>query len=309
MLRPLIIFGKRRLYNIYRRSKLVETEFPSQIWIENTNCCNARCVMCPREKQTRKQGFMDFSLFEKLIKEISHYQHIVERVHLHNYGEPLLDRELGQRIKLAKDYGVRHTYFVTTGSLLTQEKSEEIIKSGLDEMKVSFYGTDPKTYNETMIGLNFRKTLTNLSNFFEVRKKLKKRNPKVVVQYLPTRTNKKKKEKFFRLLRPFIDEEIGDSFNVFSLHNYGGGRSYVKVGEITRICNWPWQVMVILQDGKVVLCCADYNGEQVAGDITQNTIKEIWNGDGYKRVREDFKRLRYENYPVCEECTVARETI
>jgi hypothetical protein len=27
--------------------------------------------MCPREKLTRKTGFMDFGLFEKLIKEVS----------------------------------------------------------------------------------------------------------------------------------------------------------------------------------------------------------------------------------------------
>jgi len=33
---------------------------PAVILIENTNCCNAQCVMCPRETLTRKRGFMEF---------------------------------------------------------------------------------------------------------------------------------------------------------------------------------------------------------------------------------------------------------
>ena len=44
---------------------------PAVILIENTNCCNAQCVMCPRDTLSRKRGFMDFGLFEKIMKEVS----------------------------------------------------------------------------------------------------------------------------------------------------------------------------------------------------------------------------------------------
>ncbi|NQU95487.1 MAG: SPASM domain-containing protein [Candidatus Omnitrophica bacterium] len=308
-LKSLAVFGKKRFYNIYHRARLIKTEFPSEIWIENTNCCNASCVMCPREKHTRAQGFMDFSLFEKLAKEISHFGNIVKRVHLHNYGEPLLDRDLARRIRTAKDCGIKHTYIVTTASLLTVAKSKEIIEAGLDEMKISFYGTDQKTYNDTMVGLDFYKTLTNVADFFKTRKKIGKKNPRVVLQYLPTDSNKSKTEDFFRILKPLIEEEVGDCFNIFELHNYGSGRSYVKLGDITRICHFPWRTMVILHDGKAVLCSPDYNGLQVVGDTNTNTIKEIWNGNKYKKVRQDFKKLEYQNYSVCKECTAVRETM
>ncbi len=68
--RPLVGFGKRYIYNQYFISKLRRTEFPPEIWMENTNLCNAESVMCPCEKQIRSLGLMKISLFEKLIKEI-----------------------------------------------------------------------------------------------------------------------------------------------------------------------------------------------------------------------------------------------
>jgi hypothetical protein len=54
------------------------------------NHCNAECVMCPRDTLSRKRGFMDFGLFEKVIKEISSVRR--KRVtHLHGFVELLLD--------------------------------------------------------------------------------------------------------------------------------------------------------------------------------------------------------------------------
>ena len=44
---------------------------PTVLMIENTNHCNAECVMCPRDTLSRKRGFMDFGLFEKIIREAS----------------------------------------------------------------------------------------------------------------------------------------------------------------------------------------------------------------------------------------------
>ena len=80
--------------------------WPSVILIENTNCCNARCIMCPRDTLTRKRGFMEFGLFEKIMKELSGANR-KPVIHLHGFGEPLLDTLLPERIKLAKACGIK----------------------------------------------------------------------------------------------------------------------------------------------------------------------------------------------------------
>lgn len=306
MLTELKKIGKKYIFNQYYKNKLIDIPFPPEVWIENTNCCNAKCIMCPRDKHTRQLGFMDFSLFEKLIKEIARFKDAVKRVHLHNYGEPLLDKELARRIKLAKDYGVRHAYFVTNASLLTQEISKEIIEADLDEFKISFYGTDKDTYNNTMQGLNFDKTIQNVNDFLRIRKELGKSNPRVIIQYLPQTENKAKTDEFISIFSQLIDNSIGDSLNVFSLHNFGDGRIYHKADKIVGICSYPWRTMVILHDGRVVICCLDYNGAQVVGDVNKNSIKEIWSSAEYRKIRYDFRRLRYQEYPVCMKCDIIR---
>lgn len=304
--RNLFKYGKKCIYNKYYKFKLKNTDFPPEIWIENTNICNARCVMCPRDKHTRPLGFMDFSLFERLIKEIAKFRDVVKRVHMHNYGEPLLDRELPRRIKLAKDYGIRHVYFVTNASLLTPEMSREIIRAGLDEFKISFYGTNKKTYNETMKGLDFDSSVQNVNDFIKIRRELNSVKPKVVIQYLPQEANKSRTDDFFNIFRTVIDEGNGDCLNIYSLHNFGDGREYYKPDKISGICNYPWRTMIILNDGRVVICCFDYNGVQVVGDVNKNDIKEIWNNEKYKQVRDDFKELRYDKYSICMKCDVIR---
>jgi radical SAM protein with 4Fe4S-binding SPASM domain len=104
-----------------------------------------------------------------------------------------------------------------------------------------------------------------------------------------------------------INKNIGDSLCLFSLHNYGGGMSYANnLGEVVYTCNYPWRTIMILFDGKIVLCCMDFDGVQVVGDANKNNIEEIWNNERYKQVREDFKKLRYNKYPVCMKCDVIR---
>ncbi|MFC1679665.1 radical SAM/SPASM domain-containing protein [Elusimicrobiota bacterium] len=304
---PILTFGKRHVYRHYRSSQLVDTAFPAKVWIENTNHCNAKCAMCPRETHDRKQGIMDFSLFEKIVSETARHAAAVERVHLHNFGEPLVDKRLVDRIRFAKESGIRHVYFVTNGALLNDGVAKGIIEAGLDEMKISFYGTDRDTYNKTMVGLDFEKTLANVRRFFEIRGELGRRNPKVVVQYLPQETNRSRVKEFEALVAPLLDPSRGDSFYIFELHNYGGGRDYVKLGAFTRICPFPWSTIVILHDGRVVMCSPDYNGLNVVGDVREQTIAEVWNGERYRRARAAFRRLDYRDYPACAECTVVRD--
>jgi radical SAM protein with 4Fe4S-binding SPASM domain len=259
--------------------------------------------MCPRDKHTRKQGFMDFSLYKKLITEISKHSDKVKRVHLHNYGEPLLDNMLAQKVKFAKEKGIKHTYIVTNGSLLGVDLSRQLIEAGLDEFKVSFYGTDQDTYNSTMKGLDFNATMKNLLDFFKTRTELKSKTPKVIIQYLPQKSNQAKTDEFRNIFSNLIDEKAGDSLNIFSLHNYAGGKEYCQLGEeIYSICDYPWRTMVILQDGRVSPCCLDYNGEFIVGNVNNNTIEEIWDGPEYSKVRENFKNLGYNDYHLCLNC-------
>ncbi len=275
---------------------------PSVILIENTNCCNARCVMCPREKLTRKPDFMAFELFEKIIREVSEAKR-KPVVHLHGFGEPLLDESLPERIKLAKAFGIKHTYLVTNASLLFPETAQKIIGAGLDEMKISFYGTDDESYSRTMRGLNFKVALNNVREFVKIRKEMKKKTPALILQYLPQETNGAATEEFKFLWRSVLDKRMGDRLNFIAPDNFGGGRAYNPVEKkIASVCFYPWSALSVLCDGRAVTCCLDYNGAQGVGDLNLQSVTEIWNGPVLSDIRKNFGKLDYSGFPVCQCC-------
>lgn len=279
---------------------------PTVLMIENTNHCNAECVMCPRDTLSRKRGFMDFGLFEKIMKEVSSVRR-KPVTHLHGFGEPLLDKLLAERIQLAKTCGIKHTYIVTNASLLFPETSRKIIGAGLIKMKISFYGTDEESYNTTMKRLNFKVTFQNITEFLRIRKDMKRGNPRLILQYLPNETNHSNTEEFKALWSSLIDTKVGDCLNVSSLHNYGGGRAYNHLGKkIVSVCYFPWTFMSVLWDGRVVTCCMDSNGVQVLGDLNAQSIQEVWNGPVLSGARDNFRKLDYSNYPVCLSCDWVR---
>lgn len=286
-------------YSPYYRAHL---PWPSQILIENTNCCNAECVMCPRDTLTRKRGFMEFALFEKIMTELSGARR-KPVVHLHGFGEPLLDALLPERIKLAKACGIQKTYIVTNASLLFPETARSLILAGLDAMKISFYGTDEASYNTTMRRLDFNVTLQNVKDFMRIRKETKRSNPKLILQYLPQEANGAQLAEFQSLWRSLPDKIAGDCLNISSLDNFGGGKSYNRVGKkIVSVCFYPWSALSVLWDGRAVTCCVDYNGVQGVGDANIQTIREIWNGPALAGTRKNFGKLDYSGFPTCLRC-------
>jgi radical SAM protein with 4Fe4S-binding SPASM domain len=301
------IFLKKYPIRLYRNYKLKKTNFPPEIWIENTNHCNAACVMCPRDTHTRDKGIMDFDLYSRLMKEISLHNGEVKRVHMHNFGEPLLDKRIFDRVKMAKESGVECVYFVTNASLLNKGNSKSLINSGLDELKISFYGVDKESYNSTMKNLDFDETLKNVLDFFTIRSQMKATNPKVVLQFLPKEESALElQSKWLALFKNVIDESIGDSLRISYLQNFGDGREYISTNNKTvqNVCQHPWREMVILQNGNVAPCCFDYNGTINLGSVKDSSISEIWNGHKYAEMRKDFSKLDYQKYIVCTKCDV-----
>jgi len=291
------------LYSPYFRHHL---PWPSQILIENTNCCNAQCVMCPRDTLTRKTGFMEFALFEKIMNELSQASR-KPVVHLHGFGEPLLDTLLPDRIRFAKACGIKQTYIVTNASLLFPETARSLILAGLDAMKISFYGTDEASYNATMRGLNFKVSLQNIKDFMRIRKELNQSNPRLILQYLPQEANGAKVAAFQSLWRSLPDKKRGDCLNISSLDNFGGGKSYnILRKKIVSVCFYPWSALSVLWDGRAVTCCVDYNGAQGVGDLKIQSVEEIWNGTVLSAIRKNFGKLDYSGFPTCLRCDWVR---
>src|SRR5919106_1238872 len=92
---------------------------PEIVQIESTNICNAKCVFCPRDEMHRTQGVMSMELFRKIVDECAALG--ITHVRMHNYGEAFLDRHLTEKVRYAKEKGIKEVGMISNGSLITEK--------------------------------------------------------------------------------------------------------------------------------------------------------------------------------------------
>ena len=88
--------------------------------------------MCTIDDWERKSPTMKDELFLKIADDLGAKFFIIKRVSLYRDGEPLLDKKMAWRISELKNRNIPETAIATNAQLLTEEKAEELLESGLD---------------------------------------------------------------------------------------------------------------------------------------------------------------------------------
>ena len=116
-----------------------------EVRIEVTNLCNARCVICPREKMTRPLRTMRNDTFFDLVMQS--FKLGAKMISPFGYGEPLLDPGLCEKISYCTSLGLK-TFITTNASLLDCDKAFDLLNSGLSNIRFSFHGVTPDKYEK-----------------------------------------------------------------------------------------------------------------------------------------------------------------
>lgn len=298
------ILDNRFLNYLYRKFlkqciKIIEQRALSLriLYIENTNACNARCIMCPREKMTREIGFMDLNLYKKIIDESIVLG--VKEVHLQNFGEPLLDSLFLERIAYARKSGIKTVVF-TNASLLQDKISEGILHAGLDEIIVSVDTSQKINYEKIRRGLDYEKTVENIKAFRKIRLKFGVKRPKIIC--VLTRTIQGKEE--IEEARCFW-QSIADQVIEKQAHDWAGAKNYFFRKYSFRHfwpCVFLWKSATILWDGQVTICCQDFDGKINLGNLKNDTLKNILSSEQIKHYREFHKKGKREELSLCNAC-------
>src|SRR5262249_9541701 len=62
-----------------------------------------------------------------------------------------------------------------------------------------------------------------------------------------------------------------------------------------------WYEVSIMASGKVALCCMDGEGKHVIGDVNTQTVLEVYNSPGYRKMRQ-FTSSRKAAAAPCDTC-------
>jgi hypothetical protein len=272
--------------SVYRR------EFPRTVRVETTNHCQAACTFCPRDSIGRPKTFMKQELFESIVRQCAAGG--CKLMHLHGFGEPLLDKQLPERIRFCKDAGIARVKIFTNGDLLKGALAEKLLESGVDEIKISIDGADSSEFNLLRVGLDYNKVLDNVKAFRALRDRAGREKPRIVAATCQT-SNRAQTEKML--------EGIVDHIDFAKVHNWGGAIGMLTGQRIRKPCDRLWRTLTVLVNGDVSLCCLDYSGKELLGSANHQPIRAIWNNHRYRELRGLHRSSRQDQIPICKNCS------
>jgi MoaA/NifB/PqqE/SkfB family radical SAM enzyme len=146
---------------------------PVELYIETTNRCNLKCHTCPQFfGMSEASADLTLGQVERILDQFPG----VRRVVLHGIGEPLLNRDLVAIIGAVKSRGA-YVLFNSNGLLLRGPIVDPLVRSGLDELRVSLDSASPETYQQVRGVDGLGRILANLRGLAEAKARLKAQAP------------------------------------------------------------------------------------------------------------------------------------
>lgn len=252
---------------------------PKRVTIELTNRCNRRCDGCPSLKTYYPYGDMNLDLLDKTLKQLPNNTIMVPFFR----GESLIHPRFYEAMKRFSRF--KNVQIATNGDLLTRDYQNALITT----CTFISYSLHKFEYPDEVMGI---------VSFLE---RARNTNITTQVSILDSLISRDKK--------PFIKKWLKhvDRVRIYAEHStigYGDVTNEHKNIEISENlpCTKPWNDMVVYWDGKIGLCNHDWNNKSPFGDLNNQTIVSVWNGDEYKKIRGLHTVGLRKQVETCKDC-------
>jgi len=301
--------------NLFKYSK--RFAYPLSISVEPTSVCNLNCPECPTglDELTRYKGQIKFELYKKILDELSPY---LLNLILYFQGEPYLNKEIFKLIEYSAKEKKVFTTTSTNGHFLDSETAKKTIESGLDKLIISLDGTNQETYVKYRKNGDLETVIQSIKNIIHWKKKLRSKNPYVVIQFLVFKFNEHQIPEIKKLSKELgVDKLELKSAQIYDFKNDtefiplntkysrykkdAAGKYQIK-SKLKNKCIRMWESSVITNTGEVLPCCFDKDAKHSSGNITQHSFKEINNNKESVKFRKALLSNR-KQIDMCKNCT------
>ncbi|MDL2207202.1 SPASM domain-containing protein [Desulfovibrio sp. OttesenSCG-928-F20] len=276
--------------------------------IETTAHCGYRCFCCASHKAERRKGVMSKEDLMLLTRRVGKY---AGKVLLHHGGEPLLDKELPEKIGLLHDVWPEAvlTFVSTLGVPVSAVYLDSLWENGLNDIEISHYGHDRTTYQNIHGADTFELARKNLHYLLEspVRRKhggtlrvrmLHMEENAMVNQEMYT----KQAAAFRAMVLSHPDVRTTDTY----LSSHSGQGSITRQRATVLPCSVMWGEfgarINVTWDLNVVTCCQDFDNHLVFGNLRHESLEEIFSGPVYTDFAQAAWKGDFSRYPLCRNC-------
>mgnify|MGYP003482555567 FL=1 len=295
----------------------VQWGYPLSVSFEPTTSCNLRCPECPSGLRafTRPTGMLKKDFFSQTIDEIHK-----DMLYLIFYfqGEPYLNPDFLEMVKYAASKKI-YTATSTNAHYLTDAIAKKTIESGLDRLIISVDGTTQEVYQQYRVGGNLQKVFEGARNIVKWKKSLRSKTPFIIFQFLVVKPNEHQVEEIKKLAKEIGVDQV--RFKTAQVYNYeqdpnqlipetdkysrykkNEDGTYLPKNKMANHCWKLWHANVITWDGLVVPCCFDKDALHKLGNLGNQSFKEIWHNENYRRFRKELMTGR-KQIDICANCS------
>ena len=260
---------------------------PESLIIETTNYCNAQCLTCTNRFMKRPKEFIDLGLFEYIISKIKGTS--ILNLNLQMHGEAFMHPKIYKIIEIIrKECSEKKILLISNGELIEEFPD-------CDHIDISFNAGAKETYEKLMYPLKFEKMIEKIKSF-------EKFKDKITIHFVVSKDNEAEIPEFEKLWEGWIK-----GYNYFyntwnqNIEDRGTKQDYKMIP-----CDMLYKVVTIQVNGNIGLCCNDYEGVNILGNIKTNSIEDIFTNkmEEYRKAQEQGQRIG-----LCKTCNYNYERI
>lgn len=274
--------------------------------LEAHTVCNQACYFCPVSVAPREPHFMPMEQYRDILDQLKAYRGTIEAVFMISYNEPTLDSRFVDQVRAIKEAGLPPAT-LTNGSGLTPERVDALVElGGLRFLSINLSTMDRRKYAEDRGKDQADLVMRNLDY-------AKDRPLAEWMDIVVLGPGDDRHQQDFEEIRDHFD---GSHFNVkhFVVNDRAGllqvGNKAKAPQRPLRGCDLmgsrPIQHLHIDPYAKCILCCQDYHGSHVVGDLNESSVRDVLTGPELQRMRKMIYGL--EEAPddfICRNCAFA----
>jgi len=275
-----------------------EVDMPEVYQIELSSACNFNCVMCPREKFGRvyKEAFFDIELLASMIRrgdlDGSYF------LEFQMSGEPLLHPQFNAVVELVKRELPKLKLGMSTNGYFINRNMKGLRL--LDYITISVDSLDNEEYAEIRVNGDVERLRSNIVGLLGGID-LTKTVVDLQLVELPGY-----EERLKRVIHEFGDKINGRVRTVPDCFLTLFEDADVYPVKRTPCLN-PWLSVSVQSNGNVVPCCFSFGDDIILGNLNNNSLREIWNGDKIKELRQQHTDGTYAS--ICSKCYMRSPTL
>jgi len=225
-------------------------------------------------------------------------------------GEPLVHPQIYDMLELAVAESGVFVTLTTNGTILNEKRIEKLLASGLHMVDVSIDALTPETYARVRVNGKLEVTRKNVLTLLDMKRRAGART-RIVVSFVVQPENAHEAAEFEAYWR---DQGV-DHVVIRRLHSAAGGVVRIaesmraeQAGEARRPCLYPWERILLNPRGALAFCPQDWVHGSVVADYHATTIRDVWQGEYYRGLREAHLRNNFCDHQFCGQCPDWRQT-